>query len=132
MKHTTPLSKDIISLIIRYTPLVSIDLIVNNSHGEILLGKRSNAPAIDKWLVPAGCIFKGERINQALERMILEELGLQETLPVVTLRGVYDHLFEDNVFNDPDYGTHYVVLAHQLKLDLAIHNLPDEQHGQFR
>lgn len=31
--------------IIQHTPLISIDLIVRNEAGEVLLGKRVNAPA---------------------------------------------------------------------------------------
>ena len=118
--------------VIRHVPLVSIDLIVSNSQGEFLLGKRNNAPAKGMWFVPGGRIFKNERLNQALERVILEELGPQETQPAVKFHGVYDHLYEENVFGDPEYGTHFVVLAHKLKLNLSIQALPNEQHSLFR
>ena len=37
---------------IKNTPLVAIDLIIENDSGEILLGKRNNNPAKNFWFVP--------------------------------------------------------------------------------
>lgn len=132
MRILSPLDEADFTRIIRQVPLVSIDLIVLNKQGEVLLGNRNNAPAKGLWFVPGGRIHKGERVDQALKRVILEELGSREVLSDVILRGVYDHLYDDNVFYDPEYGTHYVVLAHQIKLDIAIENLPNGQHSEFR
>ena len=132
MNRGTPLDPVDFSRVIRNTPLVSIDLIVVHPQGKVLLGRRSNAPAKGMWFVPGGRIHKDERIQQALERVILEELGPQESAVESSLRGVFDHLYDENVFGDPDYGTHFVVLAHQLKLDPSLLNLPDEQHNEFR
>ncbi|MCJ8315249.1 MAG: GDP-mannose mannosyl hydrolase, partial [Saccharospirillaceae bacterium] len=39
------LEKTLFQSIVKHTPLVSIDLIVRNSKGQILLGKRNNKPA---------------------------------------------------------------------------------------
>ncbi|HGU2589280.1 TPA: NUDIX domain-containing protein, partial [Escherichia coli] len=44
--------------IVRSTPLISIDLIVENEFGEILLGKRINRPAQGYWFVPGGRVLK--------------------------------------------------------------------------
>jgi colanic acid biosynthesis protein WcaH len=118
--------------IIRHAPLVSIDLIVHNSLGEVLLGKRSNAPARQMWFVPGGRIHKGERIPQALERVILEELGPQEPPQEVNFHGIFDHMYEENVFGYPEFGTHYVVLAHRIIMDLSLGSLPDGQHQEYR
>ena len=38
--------------VVRSTPLVSLDFIVENSRGEFLLGKRTNRPAQGYWFVP--------------------------------------------------------------------------------
>ena len=38
--------------VVRSTPLVSLDFIVENSRGEFLLGKRTNRPAQGYLFVP--------------------------------------------------------------------------------
>ena len=39
------LDKDTFTTVIKSTPLVSIDLVVKNKHGQALLGQRLNKPA---------------------------------------------------------------------------------------
>ena len=43
--------------VVRSTPLVSLDFIVENSRGEFLLGKRTNRPAQGYWFVPPVTMF---------------------------------------------------------------------------
>ena len=38
--------------VVASTPLVSIDLIVRNRQGQVLLGLRTNRPAQGGWFVP--------------------------------------------------------------------------------
>ncbi|EBV2538175.1 GDP-mannose mannosyl hydrolase, partial [Salmonella enterica] len=40
--------------VVRTTPLISLDFIVENGQGEILLGQRLNRPAQGYWFVPGG------------------------------------------------------------------------------
>jgi colanic acid biosynthesis protein WcaH len=40
--------------IVESTPLISIDLVVRNDQGSVLLGKRTNRPAQNFWFVPGG------------------------------------------------------------------------------
>lgn len=47
--------------VVRSTPLVSLDLIVENAQGEFLLGKRLNRPAQGFWFVPGGRVQKMSR-----------------------------------------------------------------------
>ena len=61
--------------VVRNTPLVSVDLIVRDSRGRVLLGLRNNAPARHSWFTPGGRICKNERIVDAVGRVALEELG---------------------------------------------------------
>ena len=49
--------------IIKNAPLVSIDLIVKNREGKILLGLRINKPAQNTWFVPGGRIRKDETLD---------------------------------------------------------------------
>ncbi|TFH36096.1 MAG: GDP-mannose mannosyl hydrolase [Anaerolineales bacterium] len=132
MSPPTPLEHYVFADIIRHAPLVSMDLIVRDTLDQVLLGLRNNAPASGKWFVPGGRIFKGERLSEALGRVMNEELGVLDTGLEPGFIGVYDHIYDDNVFGDPDYGTHYVVLAYQLKLERMPDGLPNKQHGDYR
>jgi colanic acid biosynthesis protein WcaH len=130
----TPMRLDptLFSKIVEHAPLISIDLVVENEAGEALLGLRKNPPAQGMWFVPGGRVHKSERLDQALERVLQHELRLKLQTIQARFLGVYEHLYEENVFGDPGYGTHYVVLAHHLKLDLDVADLPKEQHESFR
>ena len=118
--------------VIRNAPLVSIDLIVRDESGRVLLGKRMNSPAKGFWFVPGGRINKGEKLKTATGRVIKEELGLEADHQKVVFLGVYDHVYAENVFGDPSYGTHYVVLAHQLTLGAVPVSLPMDEHEAYK
>jgi len=113
--------------VIAATPLVSIDLIIENEKHEILLGKRLNRPAKDFWFVPGGRIRKNELIASAVERVSREELGI--AIERSELLGAYDHLYEDNFAGRPGVSTHYVVLAYRCRLANGALIKPDEQHS---
>ena len=98
----------------------------------MLLGWRSNKPAKQYWFVPGGRIFKNERLADAFHRIAKEELGLDKIMEQDELLGVYEHLYEDNVFYNPDFGTHYIVLGYQLKADVDIAQLPQKQHQKYQ
>jgi colanic acid biosynthesis protein WcaH len=132
MTPVSPLDPSDFAQVIRAAPLVSIDLLVSDEQGQVLLGRRSNAPARGMWFVPGGRIHKGERLDQALERVILEELGPEAAPATVEFHGIFDHIYEENFFGDPDYGTHFVVLAHRVVLERVPQNLPQAQHHEFR
>lgn len=115
--------------VIKSSPLVSIDLVVRNNRGQILLGKRVNRPAKDCWFVPGGRILKDETFEQAFKRLINQELGLQETNS--TFKGVYQHFYDDN-FSGELFTTHYVVLAYEVSFNDETSSLPIEQHSSYR
>ena len=54
--------------VVRSTPLVSLDFIVENSRGEFLLGKRTNRPAQGYWFVPGGRVAKDGTPTRPLVR----------------------------------------------------------------
>lgn len=115
--------------IIAETPLVSIDLIIRNEQGQVLLGKRSNRPAQGFWFVPGGRILKGERIAEALERIATAEIGSPVQNP--TLAGVFDHIYPDNFAGKQGVATQYVVIAYQCAW-LGKRVAPDMQHSEMR
>ncbi|WP_395340356.1 GDP-mannose mannosyl hydrolase [Ningiella sp. W23] len=117
--------------VIEFTPLISIDLIVQNLDGKILLGKRNNAPAKDFWFVPGGRILKDELMEVAFIRLAQEELGLDIALSDAKFLGAYEHFYDDCVFSS-EISTHYVVLAYSLQLQRSLINLPTKQHRDYR
>jgi len=122
------LEKELFSSIIHYTPLISIDLIVENSNGEVLLGKRVNEPAKSFWFVPGGRIFKDETLDTAFSRTVKEEIGLDLARKDALFMGVYEHFYDNNVFNN-EFSTHYIVLGHKIVTDekLTLNN----QHEKY-
>ena len=101
--------------IVTHTPLVSIDLLVRNIDGLVLLGRRINPPAKNYWFVPGGRIYKGETLEGAFSRITTEELGQQLKMSDADYQGLYEHFYEDSVFGK-HISTHYIVNAFELTL----------------
>ena len=118
--------------VIQYTPLISIDLIVRNEQGEVLLGKRVNAPAKGYWFVPGGRVRKNETLDDAFVRLVKEELGIESgfTRANAKFLGVFEHFYDDCVFGD-DVSTHYIVLAYILNFSI-VDILNFDQHSCYR
>lgn len=121
-------------------PLVSVDWVVTNPDGQLLLGQRINAPARGWWFTPGGRIRKNEALAQAMLRVGHDELGLmpdtcRRLLSKARLMGAWDHFYADSVF-DASVSTHYVNLPHWLALtwdEVALLKLPvGEQHGAWQ
>ncbi len=124
------LDKEIFKCVVANAPLVSIDLLVKNKEGQILLGKRLNEPAKGFFFVPGGRIRKNERIKEAFNRIIKAELGLSYPFEKTRFLGIYEHFYDSSVFGI-EVSTHYIVLAYLLTLDLDIKDLPKDQHERF-
>lgn len=118
--------------IIDATPLVSVDLIVKNTAGEVLLGKRLNRPAQSYWFVPGGRIRKNETIDSAIRRISQGELGVEFSQADMQMLGGYDHIYDDNYSDSYDgetgINTHYVVLAYAMQIEQGLSIRPDQQH----
>ncbi len=118
--------------VVKNSPLVSIDLIVRNAQNEVLLGLRNNEPAKNYWFTFGGRIYKNERIAQAFERIVQEEIEVDVNITDAQFVGVFEHLYEENFAEEPGFGTHYVVLAFEVKLIESLRGLPNVQHNQYR
>ena len=121
---------DTFKTIIQHTPLVSIDLVVENEQGEILLGCRNNRPAKGYWFVPGGRILKDESLAAAFKRLTLHELGKELCLSDAQFIGPFEHFYTDNVTTEA-FTTHYVVLAYRLSVNASELNLPLDQHSRY-
>ena len=132
MSEPTELNAQVFAQVVKNAPMVSIDLILQDAQDRIFLGRRRNQPAKGKWFVPGGRIRKGERLDQALRRIVGEELGVDSILSDVQFVGVFEHFYEENFASEAGFGTHFVVLAHKLVLESPLTNLPPEQHFEYR
>lgn len=126
------LPADIFSTIVAHTPLVSIDLIVEDAQSRILLGRRRNQPAQDYWFVPGGRIRKLETLDAAFLRLAQEELGITVDRKKAILQGVYEHFYDSDFSGSANRSTHYVVLAYRLRLDRTDIPLPPQQHSEYQ
>jgi len=72
--------KDEFAEVVRLTPLIAIDLIVQSPEGRVLVGRRINEPAKGLLFVPGSRISKNETRAAAFKRVSREELGVE--LPI--------------------------------------------------
>jgi colanic acid biosynthesis protein WcaH len=116
------------------TPLVSMDLVVRDQQRRVLLGIRVNEPARGFWFVPGGRIMKGETLDEAFSRISVKELGVHSSLANARLLGAFTHQYDTNFAGIPEIGTHYVVLAYELELELALDfdQIPQLEHSNYR
>jgi len=117
--------------VVRNTPLVSIDLIVRDRDGRILVGKRVNEPAKGTWFVPGGSIRKNETLAGALARISAGELGVALSMSDVRFAGVYEHFYDTNFAEVAGVSTHYVVLAYVVQRAFGTDDLPGGQHSDW-
>lgn len=131
--ETRQLSEPAFCQVIAAAPLVSIDLVITNATGQILLGQRRNRPAQGYWFVPGGRIRKNEHLARALERIAMNELACVPTPQ--RMLGAFDHMYADNFAGKPDLPTHYVALGYHCLLTDDAHTRPlmaDTQHNALR
>nr|WP_314622179.1 GDP-mannose mannosyl hydrolase [uncultured Noviherbaspirillum sp.] len=124
------LDKDSFLKIASSTPFVSIDLIIRNELGQILLGRRRNKPAQNYWFVPGGRIRKNERLQDALQRIARNELHISPESG--KLLGIYDHFYDDNFYGKAGIGTHYVACGYEFLIEADVQFTADDQHAALK
>lgn len=82
--------------IIEVLPILCVDVVVTNARGECLLIKRANQPRQGEWWVIGGRLLKGETLEQAAVRKVLEETSLR--VEAVSPIGYYEALSQENPF----------------------------------
>jgi len=118
--------------VIDATPLVSIDLVIRNAKGQVLLGLRNNKPAQGYWFVPGGRVRKNERLKNTFQRLCRDELELDLNFSNARLLGAYEHIYDDNFLNNSSVNTHYVVIGYELILEHEVEVNLDDQHSDQR
>jgi colanic acid biosynthesis protein WcaH len=124
--------------LLEWAPLVSIDLLVTDSEGRLLVGERVNEPAKGFLFVPGGKIEKEDKtLSDALSRIAAYELGVVDPLEWdhARLHGAFMHRYETNAVDVAGLDTVYVVLAYRLRhpddLCVEIDALPEDQHSSY-
>ena len=134
MNHPTPkrVPRAAFRTLVRWAPIVSIDLILLNRAGEALLGYRLNRPAKNKWFVPGGRVFKEERIPDAMARIARQETGIEIRPQAAAFAGVHEHFYRNSVFSrSRALPTHYVVLAFKARVGKGTLLRVDSQHRRL-
>jgi colanic acid biosynthesis protein WcaH len=126
-----PLNHADLSIVVRLTPLVSIDLVIRNPQNQVLLGFRNNEPAKGSLFIPGGIIWKNERVHQAFARIVKNETNWVASLDEARWLGVFEHFYPNNRFGEAGYGTHYVALGYELKLNDVSGLKGDAQHSKY-
>jgi len=126
------LSKESFECVLKNTPLFSIDLIIENKKEEILLGFRTNSPAKGFWFVPGGRVFKDESLDEAFSRVIQDEVLLDKKISDGNFIGVFEHLYDDNVFGEKNFTTHYITMGIEVKEEIDLSCLPKSQHQDYK
>jgi colanic acid biosynthesis protein WcaH len=127
------LGRDEDVVVVKNAPLVSIDLVIVGDDGRILVGKRTNEPALGTWFVPGGRVDKDETLDAAFARIAMDELGPGDWRRTdATPLGVFEHFYSTNFTGSDDTGTHYVVIAYAINADnVRLDHLPLDQHSDF-
>lgn len=126
------LTEDQLLEVISLAPLVSIDLIIRDSESRVLMGRRNNMPTAGKWFVPGGRIYKCEELDDAFKEICKAEVGQELLRKDATFIGLYTHKYPDNFMGVEGIGTHYVVLAYELRLTKPFSlKSTDHQHSEF-
>ncbi|RNC71796.1 MAG: NUDIX domain-containing protein [Desulfuromonadales bacterium] len=105
--------------------VTSVVAVIVDSDGQVLLTKRNINPFKGEWVMPGGRIDLGEPIVKALQREVMEEVGLQ--VEVEDLIDVFEHVTpgEDNY--------HFIILfylCHPLYCDIA-HNRDEVEEARW-
>ena len=128
------LTNEIFEIVLENSPLVSVDIILENEKNQILLGKRRNQPAKGSWFVPGGRIRKGELIIDALKRVALEEVGLVIKNHKYNFLGAFDHIYDNSIFSTEarPSSTHYVALGfhYQIRAE-EVSEVENPQHSEL-
>jgi len=108
---------------VKLTQIVSVDLIIKDKNGKILLGKRKNQPAKDTYFVPGGRVFKGETLTEGFKRLLKVETGITDLTKVRwSFNCVTDHLYHNNFAEavdekGEDIPMHFVCTAINVFID---------------
>jgi GDP-mannose mannosyl hydrolase len=93
-------------------PIVCVDCLVVNDVGNYLLVKRKNEPLKGEYWVPGGRLHKNERLVDAVQRKMREEIGVE--VEILESLGFFEEFFEHTAEDAPG-GAHSISLLYLVK-----------------
>jgi 8-oxo-dGTP diphosphatase len=105
--------------------VTSVVAVILNDRNEVLLTRRNIQPFQGEWVMPGGKIDLGEPIVAALEREVMEEVGLQ--VEVEDLIDVFEHI------TPGEENYHFIILyylCHPLYCDIS-HNSQEVDEARW-
>ncbi len=129
------LSENIWKQCVNSMPIFGIDLLIFCLNRGLLMGRRSNNPAKDKFFVPGGRVYKNEKMSDAFNRILTSETNLNFSYEESISIGLYEHFYDVSNWSSKECSTHYIIEARFIEiqpthLDFKI-NL-SEQHSNFK
>lgn len=107
-------------------PLFCLEEVVKN-RSKFILVKRKESPVKDEWWFPGGRLFFGEKLDQAVKRILKGELGIKKIKSIKFL-GIGENKFKVGYFGAPSHTVNAIFLAEiddfeasHIKLDLVNH-----------
>jgi ADP-ribose pyrophosphatase YjhB (NUDIX family) len=97
-------------------PSIGVGGVLFNSHRQVLLIKRNQAPAMGLWSIPGGKLEPGESLVESCRREFQEETGLE--VKIKSIVAVVDRRIE---------GFHYVIVDFLAELLDVNHFIPVAQ-----
>lgn len=97
------LPKEEFDYIFSKVPRIVVDLVIKTPRG-IVLTKRKISPYKGKWHTPGGTIRMGETLNDAVERVAMEELGVK--VKIEKFVGI------NEILKDGNTGRHTISLVY--------------------
>lgn len=84
-------------------PLPGVGIIIHDK-GKVLIIKRAYEPSAHRWSIPGGAVELGERVRDAAQREVEEELGLK-----VVIKDVVD-VMDNIVYEEGKVKYHFVLI----------------------
>jgi len=98
--------------VVKKTPIVAVDLIIEKEDGRILLGRRRNNPAKGFFFTFGGVLMKNETLSSAVSRISLNELGYVLCKSMLSFNGVFECIFDENFLDNIEFSSHYINLSY--------------------
>ena len=113
-------------------PIPSINLMIRDDTGLVLLSRGNNYPVPDYWFVPGGRILKNETIDEAICRISCTEIGREITRKQVSFQGIFEHLYSKDADAISHLDMHFIVLMYQGFMDMTTELKEDTLYSELK
>ncbi len=92
---TKKLPKELFDEVYEQVPRLCVEVIIDTSEG-IILTKRLISPCVGMWHIPGGTVYLGEKLEDTVNRVADDELGIQVNIKNMIGIIEYIRLYEKN------------------------------------